>query len=140
MAQWLGSVSRPLKRVVYRVEDEHLAEEVDSLVGGLRRQRVEGGQRRGFGRSPHHVLARRLAGTGHVLHVRRSQQVRYQLQLTTTASQRLGQIRLKTTSWMEMVDNEQRPGQTERAQRHEMNGNVERIEIATIIVAWGRRV
>ena len=41
---------------------------------------------------------------------------------------------------MEMVDNEQRPGQTERAQRHEMNGNVERIEIAAIIVAWGRRV
>lgn len=73
-----------------RIENEHLAEEVDGLVRRLRRQRIQSGQCGRLSRAANHVFTGGLAGARHVLHVWRAQQIRNELQLNYSAAARRG--------------------------------------------------
>ena len=63
------------------VEGEHLAEQVDGLVGGAGAQRVERGDAGGLAALGQHVALRRLAGVPHVGEGGGAQQVGDQVQL-----------------------------------------------------------
>lgn len=65
----------------HRIKDEHLAEQVNRLVGGVRAERVQGGQRRRLRGAAQHVGSGALAGVSHVLQSGRAEQFRDQFQL-----------------------------------------------------------
>lgn len=65
----------------YRIEDEHLAEQVHRLVRGMRAECVEHREGWRLGRPAQHVGAGALAGVTHILHGGRAKQLGNQLQL-----------------------------------------------------------
>lgn len=65
----------------FRIEDQHLAKEMDGLMCGLWRQSVQSGQWRRFSRTTDHVFTGSFACAWHIFHVGCAQEVCDQFQL-----------------------------------------------------------